>query len=76
MDLLQQINEAAKTYVPPEKPLVEMHPMTKMMLKAMDPERSRAYNAKESKEKKPAKKKSLSDYLDLSKPAQPAIKGH
>lgn len=59
MSLFQEIHTAAKTYVPPEKPLVEMHPMTKMMMKAMDVKEPK------SKEEKPKQKKKLSDYLKI-----------
>ncbi len=59
MSLLQEINTAAKTFVPPEKPLVEMHPMTKMMMKALD------VKEPEKKEEKQKKKKKLSDYLKM-----------
>lgn len=66
MSLLQQINTAAKSYVPPEEPIIEMHPMTKMMLKAMgdeDPEK------KYENPKKKKKKKSLKDYLKIKSTA-------
>jgi len=65
MSLLTEINTAAKTFVPPEEPIVEMHPMTKMMLKAMgdkDPE-------KKYEEPKKKKKKKLSDYLKIKSTA-------
>jgi hypothetical protein len=62
MELIKTINEAAKDYVPSEEPINETHPMTRMMLKAMDAERAKK---KEKSVKKSDKKgrKTLSDYM-------------
>ncbi len=69
MDLLREINTAAETWIPTEEPIIEMHPMTKMMLKAMDADRYKKQTQEDDKKKKSKKpKKSLSDYLNFKSP--------
>ncbi len=59
MSLLQEINTAAKKYVPPEIPLVEMTPMALMMISAIDEAST------DKKKDTPKKEKKLSDYLKM-----------
>lgn len=64
MELLKQIEELSKDYTPPQEPIVETHPMTKMMLKAMDAKRAKKKADEESVKKSDKKRrKTISDYM-------------